>query len=72
MLETRGKDNVKGVDPGAIFGIEHDALREILQALALRFEKYVRVSFQMNLDNVILSRDITSLDVIDIALQGEE
>jgi len=68
MLAARGKDNVLGVDPGAIFGISDENLKEILQSLALQFEKYIRVSFQVNLDNVILFRDISSIDVLDLAL----
>lgn len=62
------KDNVVGVDPGAVFGIADDILKEILQSIALQMEKYLRVSFVMNLDNVILSKDVSSLDIIDLAL----
>lgn len=68
MIAARGKDNVVGVDPGAVFGIADDILKEILQSIALQMEKYLRVSFVMNLDNVILSKDVSSLDIIDLAL----
>lgn len=57
-----------GVDPGAVFGIADDTLKEILQSIALQMEKYLRVSFVMNLDNVVLSKDVSSLDIIDLAL----
>lgn len=68
MISARGNDNNPGVDPGAIFGISDETLKEIFQSIALRMEKYLRVSFVMNLDNVILSKDISSLDIIDLAL----
>lgn len=68
MVATRGNDSVAGVDPGAVFGIADDTLKEILQSIALQMEKYLRVSFVMNLDNVVLSKDVTSLDIIDLAL----
>jgi phosphoadenosine phosphosulfate reductase len=67
MIENRGNVNWLGVDPGAIFGILDDNLKEILQSLALQFEKYIRVSFQVNLDNVTLSRDIASIDILNLA-----
>ena len=67
MIENRMNANWPGVDPGAIFGIADDALKEVLQSLALQFEKYIRVSFQVNLDNVVLSKEITSLDVLNLA-----
>ena len=68
MISARGNDNNPGVDPGAIFGISDETLKEIFQSIALRMEKYLRVSFVMNLDNVVLSKDISSLDIIDLAL----
>jgi len=67
MIENRGNANWLGVDPGAIFGISDDNLKEILQSLALQFERFIRVSFQVNLDNVILSRDISSIDILNLA-----
>ncbi len=68
MIASRGKENVVGVDPGAIFGISDDTFKEILQSIALQMEKYIRVSFVMNLDNVVLDREISSLDILDLAL----
>ena len=72
MIEARSNEKALGVDPGAIFGIAPEDLKEILQSLALQFEDFIRVSFQVNLDNVILFREKTTLDVIDLALQREE
>ena len=72
MVEARQNEKAVGVDPGAIFGIQNEDLKEILQSLALQFEDYLRVSFQVNLDNIILFRDKKSFDVIDLALQREE
>lgn len=72
MIEARNNDKALGVDPGAIFGISPEDLKDILQSLALQFEDYIRVSFQVNLDNVILFREKTALSVLDLALQREE
>ena len=72
MIEARKSEKWMGVDPGAIFGIETGDLKDILQSLALQFEEYIRVSFQVNLDNVILFREKTSMDVVELALQKED
>ncbi len=62
----------KGVYPGDVFGIAEEALREMLQALAYEFEEYVRVSFVMNLDNVALSPEISSLQIVDLATSASK
>lgn len=72
MVESRANEKALGVDPGAIFGINSENLKEIFQSLALQFEKFIRVSFQFDLDTVILFREKTVLDVIELALQMEE
>lgn len=66
MVETRSNPKALGVDPGAVFGISNEDLKDIFQSLALQFEDFMKVSFQVNLDNVILFRDRTSLDVLDL------
>ena len=72
MIAARSNDNAPGVDPAAIFGINTENLKDILQSLALQFEEYIKVSFQVNLDNVILVREKKSLDILDLSLQGED
>lgn len=72
MIDSRANEKAIGVDPGAIFGISTEYLKEIYQVLALQFEDFIRVSFQFDLDNVILFREKTVLDVIELALQREE
>lgn len=72
MLNTRENDNAPGVDPAAVFGIDPGNLKDILQSLALQFEDYIRVSFQVNLDNVILAREKSAIDVLDLAIQEED
>lgn len=72
MLNARENDNVPGVDPAAVFGIDPGNLKDILQSLALQFEDYIRVSFQVNLDNVILTREKSAIDVLDLAIQEED
>ena len=68
MFATRANEELTGIEPSAIFGIDEKDFKDMLQALALQMEKYIRVSFVMDLDNVILNPNITSLDIIDIAL----
>jgi hypothetical protein len=67
MREQCRSAEAKGVYPGDVFGISEEALREMLQALANEFEEYIRVSFVMNLDNVVLSPEITSLHIVELA-----
>lgn len=66
MEAARGNANVKGVDPVAIFGINPDRFKDILQDISLQFDKYLRTTFVADLDNVMLFPEITSLDVLDL------
>ncbi|MDY6308164.1 MAG: phosphoadenosine phosphosulfate reductase family protein [Oribacterium sp.] len=64
---ARGNTEVKGVDPVSIFGINPDRFKDILQDIALQYEKYIRTSFQADLDNVRLVPEIHSSDILDLA-----
>lgn len=68
LAQARKSDEALGMDPTVIFGLEPDAFKDILQELALHYEKYLRVTFVSDLDNVRLFPEITSLDIIDMAI----
>jgi len=63
---ARGNSDVKGVDPVSIFGINPDRFKDILQDISLQFGKYIRTSFQADLDNVKLFPEFNSLDIVDL------
>lgn len=66
MDVARGNADAKGVDPVAIFGINPDRFKDILQDISLQFDKYIRTTFVADLDNVMLFPEISSLDVLDL------
>lgn len=63
---ARGNSEVKGVDPVSIFGINPDRFKDILQDISLQYGKYIRTSFQADLDNVKLFPEFSSLDIVDL------
>ena len=67
LAEARGKSDVLGVDPVSIYGLNPDTFKSVLQALALNYVKYIRVTFVVDLDTVKLFPEISSLDVLDLA-----
>lgn len=69
LEQARSSDESAGMDPVSIFAINPAAFKEILQELALHFEKFIRVSFVADLDNVRLSTEVSSLDIIDLAIE---
>jgi phosphoadenosine phosphosulfate reductase len=70
MEAARGNDDAKGVDPVAIFGINPDRFKDILQDIALQFDQYIRTTFVADLDNVQLFPEHTSLDVLDLITEA--
>ena len=66
MAAARGNADVKGVDPVSIFGIAPDRFKDILQDIALQFDKYIRTTFVADLDNVQLSPEYKSIDILDL------
>ena len=68
MEHSRGDSSAVGVDPVSIFGLSPETFRTILQEIALHYDRYVRVTFVADLDNVRLFPEHRSLDIIDIAL----
>lgn len=66
MASARGNADAKGVDPVSIFGINPDRFKDILQDIALQFDKYIRTTFVADLDNVQLFPEYKSLDILDL------
>lgn len=70
QLEQASADEAAaGMDPVYIYGLNRAAFKEILQELALHFDKYIRVSFVADLDNVKLFQEKSSLDIIDMVAE---
>jgi phosphoadenosine phosphosulfate reductase len=67
LAEARGKSDAIGVDPVSIYGLNPNTFKGMLQELALHYEKYLRVTFVVDLDTVKLFPEISSLDVLDLA-----
>jgi phosphoadenosine phosphosulfate reductase len=67
LAEARGKSEVVGIDPVSIFGLDPSTFKDLLKELALHYEKYIRVTFVVDLDTVKLFPDISSLDILDLA-----
>jgi len=63
---SRGKTDVVGVDPIAIFGINSDKFKDILQDVAIAYPDYIRTTFVADLDNVKLFSNYKSVDVLDL------
>lgn len=63
---ARGSANAKGVDPVAIFGINPDKFKDILQDIALQYPDYIRTTFVADLDNVKLFPQFNSIDILDL------
>jgi phosphoadenosine phosphosulfate reductase len=66
LAESRGNPEALGVDPASVFGLTPLSFKGILQEIALHLDKYIRVTFVMDLDTVHLMPEIRSLDIIDL------
>ncbi len=69
MESARGKAEVKGIDPVAIFAINPDWFKDILQDISIQFDKYIRTTFVADLDNVQLFPEYKSLDILDLIVR---
>lgn len=63
---SRGNPDAVGVDPVAIFGINPDKFKDILQDIALAYPEYIRTTFVADLDNVKLFPNFKSIDILDL------
>lgn len=66
MEASRGNPDIIGVDPVSIFGINPDKFKDILQDIALQYDKYIRTTFVADLDNVKLFPEFKSIDILDL------
>jgi phosphoadenosine phosphosulfate reductase len=64
--EIRNNFETKGVDPVAIFGLNPEKFREMLQSIALQYDDFIRVTFVKDLDNITLNTKKTTLDVVEL------
>lgn len=56
----------EGISPTQIFGINKNTLKDKLQTLAINHKDFISVSFNKDLDNIDLSKNKTSLDVMEL------
>ena len=66
FAEIRNSFAAKGVDPVAIFGLNPDSFKEMLQNIALQYDGFIRVTFVKDLDNITLNSEKTTLDIIGL------
>lgn len=67
MQAMRESGDPQGMDPACVFGLTNEQFKNVLQEIALHLDKYLRVSFVADLDNISLDENITSMDIIDLA-----
>ena len=61
--EIRNNFEAKGVDPVAIFALDPETFKEMLQSIALQYDAFIRVTFVKDLDNITLNPEKTTLDI---------
>jgi phosphoadenosine phosphosulfate reductase len=66
LAETRNSIDAVGVDPVSIFALEPSEFKDVLQAISLHYDKYIRTTFVADLDTVKLMPEISSLDIVDL------
>ncbi len=69
-IRNERPENFPGMDPVTVFGLDEAAFKEMLREIAGNYSDFLKVSFVADLDNVILSSEKTSLDVVDLVLGG--
>lgn len=66
---ARGNAEAKGVDPVAIFGLNPDNFKAVVQDIALQYPDFIRVAFVQDLDNIMLVQEKKAIDVLDIVTE---
>lgn len=69
-IRNERPENFPAMEPVTIFGLEEDAFKEMLREIAGNYPDLLKISFVADLDNIILSSEKTSLDVVDLVLGG--
>lgn len=67
LIKVHDTPDAPGVSPADIYGLDNKRLRECIQGLALTFPEYIRVSFINDLDNIVLEKKYTSLNILELA-----
>lgn len=67
-LSTLLDDEIErdGVSPTKIFGLEKDEMIRILNGLTINYPEFISASFTLDLDNITLRSDKTSMDVLEL------
>lgn len=55
-----------GVSPAQMFGFDYDELQKMLSGLSINYPEFINTSFTLDLDNITLRKDKTSLDVLNL------
>lgn len=55
-----------GITPTQIFGLDKETMTAVLNGLSANYPEFIHVSFTLDLDNITLSDDKTSKDVLDL------
>lgn len=55
-----------GISPTQIFGINRDHMEKILNGLTINYPEFINSTFTLDLDNINLKSDKTSLDVLSL------
>lgn len=55
-----------GISPTEIFGLDRVTMEKILQGLSINYPDFITVSFTLDLDNINLKNDKTSVDVLEL------
>ena len=55
-----------GVSPTEIFGINREQMVKILNGLSINYPDFINASFTLDLDNITLNAEKTSLDILEL------
>ena len=67
-VRSRHGKGVSGIDPVSLFGLDASKFKDMVQALAIQYPDFIKVSFVADLDNITLYEDKSSLDIVDLML----
>ena len=67
-VRSRHGKGVSVIDPVSLFGLDASKFKDMVQALAIQYPDFIKVSFVADLDNITLYEDKSSLDIVDLML----
>ncbi|UUX91402.1 phosphoadenosine phosphosulfate reductase domain-containing protein [Methanoplanus endosymbiosus] len=66
LTEILSEDpDISGLSPSQIFDIDRDTFRHILEGLSIEYSEYISTSFTHDLDNIVLSQNKTSEEILE-------